>query len=75
MSDKIFIDTNIWLYALIESDEHIEKHHKAKQSIANVENIIISTQVKFVWIYCAKAKKTCRISRILFQNLPLFIKP
>jgi predicted nucleic acid-binding protein len=45
MSDKIFIDTNIWLYALIESDEHIEKHHKAKQCIADTENIIISTQV------------------------------
>jgi predicted nucleic acid-binding protein len=45
MNDKVFIDTNIWLYALIESDEHIEKHHKAKQCIANTENIIISTQV------------------------------
>ncbi len=45
MNDKVFIDTNIWLYALIESDEHIENHHKAKQCIANAENIIISTQV------------------------------
>ncbi len=45
MSDKIFIDTNIWLYALIESKEDLEKHQKAKQCIANVENIIISTQV------------------------------
>ncbi len=45
MSDKIFIDTNVWLYALIESDESLEKHHKAKQCIANTENIIISTQV------------------------------
>jgi predicted nucleic acid-binding protein len=45
MSDKVFIDTNIWLYALIESEENLEKHHKAKQCIANTENIIISTQV------------------------------
>ena len=45
MSDKIFIDTNIWLYALIESDDEFEKHHQAKQCIANIENIIISTQV------------------------------
>ncbi len=45
MSDKIFIDTNIWLYALIESEENLEKHQKAKHCIANVENIIISTQV------------------------------
>jgi predicted nucleic acid-binding protein len=45
MSDKIFIDTNIWLYALIESEEDLEKHYKAKQCIANVENVIISTQV------------------------------
>jgi predicted nucleic acid-binding protein len=45
MNDKTFIDTNIWLYALIESDENLEKHQKAKQCIANTENIIISTQV------------------------------
>jgi predicted nucleic acid-binding protein len=45
MSDKISIDTNIWLYALIESDRCLEKHHKAKQCIAAMENIIISTQV------------------------------
>ena len=45
MSDKIFIDTNVWLYALIESDESLEKHQKAKHCIANTENIIISTQV------------------------------
>lgn len=45
MSDKIFIDTNIWLYALIESNESPEKHQKAKQCIANTENVIISTQV------------------------------
>ncbi len=44
MSDNIFIDSNIWLYALIE-DDGFEKHHKAKQRIANMENIIISTQV------------------------------
>lgn len=45
MSDKIFIDTHIWLYALIESDHCLEKHHKARQCIAAMENIIISTQV------------------------------
>jgi predicted nucleic acid-binding protein len=45
MSDNVFIDTNIWLYALIESDNELEKHQKAKQSIGNTENIIISTQM------------------------------
>lgn len=45
MSDKTFIDTNIWLYALIESDKNIEKHQKAKSCIGNTENIIINTQV------------------------------
>lgn len=44
MSDKTFIDSNIWLYAFIE-DSGSEKHHKAKQCIANTENIVISTQV------------------------------
>ena len=45
MSDKTFIDSNIWLYALIEKDNEIEKHQKSSTCINNTENIFISTQV------------------------------
>jgi len=47
MSDKVFIDSNIWLYALIEeqnSDEEF-KHILAKNLLLENDNIEISTQV------------------------------
>ena len=47
MSDKVFIDSNIWLYALIENQKETDKfkHELAKYVIANHDNIQISTQV------------------------------
>ena len=47
MSDKVFIDSNIWLYALIEdqnSDDEF-KHILAKKLLLKNDNIEISTQV------------------------------
>jgi len=44
MKDKIFIDTNIWLYALMEQDS--QKSSIAKEIIdENIEKICLSTQV------------------------------
>ena len=40
---RCFIDTNIWLYALIESEERTKTSH-AKQVIAS-HDIVLSTQV------------------------------
>ncbi len=45
MSDKAFIDSNIWLYALIDTPEQNTKHIKAKQCLSSESKIIISTQV------------------------------
>ena len=45
MSDKTFIDSNIWLYALIKTEKDLAKHQKAKKCISDTQNIIISTQV------------------------------
>ncbi|MBR8828546.1 MAG: PIN domain-containing protein [Gomphosphaeria aponina SAG 52.96 = DSM 107014] len=52
MSDKLenqeqcFVDSNIWLYALIKSGETDEKHSKAKSLISAKEEVIaVSTQV------------------------------
>ena len=42
MSNKVFIDSNVWLYAAMESDN--EKSILAKQVIEQ-NNIVISTQV------------------------------
>lgn len=47
MSDKVFIDSNIWLYALIDeqnSDDE-SKHILAKNLLLENDNIEISTQV------------------------------
>jgi len=44
MKDKIFIDTNIWLYAFIEQD--YTKFSQAKRLInENIENVCLSVQV------------------------------
>lgn len=45
MQDRVFIDSNIWLYALIQSGTDTEKRPKAKACIVQENEIIISTQV------------------------------
>ena len=46
MKDKIFIDTNILVYASIEDAENIEKRNKAKEFMSKLDSVIIlSTQV------------------------------
>ena len=45
MSDKVFIDSNIWLYALIQNNTDREKRLKAKTCIVEASNIIVSTQI------------------------------
>jgi predicted nucleic acid-binding protein len=47
MSDKVFIDSNIWLYALIEKQQKNDqfKHKQAKKLLTTQDNIYISTQV------------------------------
>ena len=45
MIDKVFIDSNIWLYALIQSKGDPEKSLKAKVCIDTADSIVISTQV------------------------------
>lgn len=45
MSDKVFIDTNIWIYAKIEGKE-VDKHEAARNFLTNLEyKPYISTQV------------------------------
>ncbi|MDX2303491.1 MAG: PIN domain-containing protein [Microscillaceae bacterium] len=42
--NKVFVDTNIWLYGFIESQDQ-EKNVKAKNLILNQELIVISNQI------------------------------
>jgi predicted nucleic acid-binding protein len=44
MNDKrTFVDSNVWLYAFIQSDK--EKHLAAKEAVRQIKSPIISTQV------------------------------
>ena len=45
MTDKVFVDSNIWLYAFIQSKGDQEKRVKAKACIVDADEIVISTQV------------------------------
>lgn len=46
MSDKIFIDTNIFVYAKLATKQDIEKQQQAKQFLKSQQNtVVISTQV------------------------------
>jgi predicted nucleic acid-binding protein len=46
MSDKIFIDTNIFVYAKLATTQETEKQQQAKQFLKSQQNtVVISTQV------------------------------
>ncbi len=42
---KVFVDTNIWLYSLIQTDEGDERHVLATDFLDGIERPVISTQV------------------------------
>jgi predicted nucleic acid-binding protein len=44
MNDKpTFVDSNVWLYALIQSDK--AKHRVAKEAVRRIKSLIVSSQV------------------------------
>lgn len=46
MSDNIFIDTNIFVYAKLATTQETEKQHQAKQFLkSQLNTVVISTQV------------------------------
>lgn len=47
MNDRVFVDSNIWLYALIETQQKVDqfKHEMAKKLIHQLSNIQVSTQI------------------------------
>lgn len=45
MSVRIFVDTNIWLYSLIQTSEADERHELAKRFLDEIERPVISTQI------------------------------
>lgn len=47
MKDKVFVDTNIFIYAFLEDEDNIEKRRAASELLQNLSgaDIIISTQV------------------------------
>jgi predicted nucleic acid-binding protein len=45
MRDRVFVDTNIWLYALIQSAPNDERHRTAAQALLALHRPVINTQV------------------------------
>lgn len=45
MSARIFVDTNIWLYSLIQTSEEDTRHQIAATFLEKIERPVISTQV------------------------------
>ncbi|NLO49614.1 MAG: PIN domain-containing protein [Bacteroidales bacterium] len=72
MSDKVFIDTNIWVYARVEGTD-LEKHKKAISFLRNLSNrVIISTQVinKFYSALSKNMIAEAKIQSAIEQILP-----
>ena len=57
--DNAFIDTNIWIYALVQEKKNVDKHLKAIELLEKLRltnKILISTQVinEFHWVLLRK---------------------
>ena len=68
MSDNIFVDTNIWLYALMNNND---KKQKKATAIVKKSNIIVSTQVINEICYNLKIKTDYKEDEIsqLIENI------
>ena len=45
MPARKFVDTNIWLYALVQSSENDSRHEKAARFLEEIARPVVSTQV------------------------------
>lgn len=45
MPARKFVDTNIWLYALVQSSENDSRHEKAARLLEEIARPVVSTQV------------------------------
>ncbi len=64
-ADAVFIDSNIWLYALVESDDPM--HKIAKEMIQRVEMTVVSSQV--ISEVCVNLLRTARQTEKFVQEL------
>jgi predicted nucleic acid-binding protein len=65
MPAKAFVDSNIWLYALIQSDD--SRHRKANDFLQHMELPIINSQV--IREVCSNLKKKTSISEVHLRFL------
>ena len=74
MSDKILIDTNLWIYLYSKSPE--AKYHQVKQTIdENFNHIILSTQVLGEIYYILTKKNFCtreEAKEIIVKTITVF---
>jgi predicted nucleic acid-binding protein len=59
MPDKVFVDSNIWLYSLIQNGED-DRHQLAVDFLIQLENPVINSQV--IREICCNLKKKTSIS-------------
>jgi predicted nucleic acid-binding protein len=45
MNDRIFVDTNVLVYAALEDQAHADKRNKAAALLRDETDIVLSTQV------------------------------
>jgi predicted nucleic acid-binding protein len=74
MSNKILIDTNLWVYLYAKSPE--SKYHKVKQTVdENFNTIILSTQVLGELYYILTTKSFCtqeEAKEIIIETITVF---
>lgn len=58
MPDKVFVDSNIWLYSLIQSGDD-DRHQQAVDFLIQLENPVINSQV--IREICSNLKKKTSI--------------
>jgi predicted nucleic acid-binding protein len=63
---KVFVDTNIWLYALIKTQDP-DKHDLASQRLEQSSNVTVSTQV--INEVAVNLLKKARVDEAFIQNL------
>jgi len=59
MTDKVFVDSNIWLYSLIQSDDD-DRHQQAVGFLIQLERPVVNSQV--IREICSNLKKKTSIA-------------
>jgi predicted nucleic acid-binding protein len=65
-TNKLFVDTNIWLYSIIDGQDY-KKHKIAKKILSQTKNISVSTQV--INEICANIRKKTDLPEVEIRKI------